>query len=478
MTDHPNILFINTDQHTLDAISAYGNSNLETPGIDRLQRNGVSFMRSYCTDPVCAPARASWATGLYTSETGTPFNRGSLHDHIPDIGQLLTAHGYEAYHCGKWHVDGREVTQSFKTLCFGERPIEAGGGELYDSASTHAVLDFLSSQDREQPFYLQIGYVNPHDICEYQHNFEEKLIPDPVAQGLLEPEQLPPLPRSFDYDKWETLVQMVTRRDDECLIHWPILRKTRGWSELQWRSLIWNYYRFVEKVDRQIALVLDALSASPFRDNTVIIFSSDHGEACGQHQMFQKSTLYEECIRVPFIVACLGDGSGLVKGSLDRQHMLSGVDLFATVCDYARIKMPEGVHGRSVRSLAEGQEVPWRDYAYVEANYWGRAIVTHQYKYITEYVPKDEEDFVAPGPDSASLGREQLFDLDVDPWETRNLAQMPGLESVLHGLREHLRWHEAQLSRIALKPGRPQELVNQWGIRLRERWKNERSNCP
>ena len=89
MNERPNILFINTDQHSWDAISAYGNPYLRTPNIDELHRNGTSFRRSFCTDPVCAAARSSWATGLYTSETGVPFNGGSLHPEIPDLGQLL-----------------------------------------------------------------------------------------------------------------------------------------------------------------------------------------------------------------------------------------------------------------------------------------------------------------------------------------------------------------------------------------------------
>ena len=90
MRKRPNILFINTDQHSWDALSAYGNPYLHTPNIDGLHRNGTSFRQSFCTDPVCAAARSSWATGLYTSETGVPFNGGSLHPEIPDLGQILS----------------------------------------------------------------------------------------------------------------------------------------------------------------------------------------------------------------------------------------------------------------------------------------------------------------------------------------------------------------------------------------------------
>ena len=185
MNKRPNILFINTDQQSWNAVSAYGNPYIHTPNIDRLHRNGTSFMHSYCSDPVCAAARSSWATGLYTSETGVPFNGGHLHEEIPDIGQILNANGYMAFHCGKWHVPGRNVRDSFHTLYYGRRDIGAGGGEYYDSASTHAVVDFLTTYDGSAPFYLQIGYVNPHDVCEYLHNHEEKCIPNPLQQGIV-----------------------------------------------------------------------------------------------------------------------------------------------------------------------------------------------------------------------------------------------------------------------------------------------------
>ena len=423
MSARPNILFINTDQQTWDALSAYGNRWLNTPHLDRLVASGTSFMRSYCTDPVCAPARTSWATGRYTSEAGVPFNGGNLHDDIPDLGQLLRAGGYGAFHAGKWHVEGRDVTGSFDNLYYGARRIGASTGEFYDPAITHAALQFLTTYDGARPFYLQLGFVNPHDICQHGHNYEEKEIPDPVAQGILREEELPPLPDNFDFDPREPLQHRVIRRDDDCLIHWKILRKARHFSALDWRYFAWSLYRFVEKVDAEIGLVLDALAASPFRDDTVVIFTADHGEAAGQHQMFQKFTLYEESVRTPLVVASLGDRLPVEQGRrLD--HLVTGVDLPATVCDYAGIPAPPRCLGRSLRPLVEGRDAPWRDAVQIESNYWGRALVTASHKYVTEYRPKQVEDYVPPGPDSAEHGLEQLFDLQADPGETLSLIHI------------------------------------------------------
>ena len=470
MSERPNLLFINTDQHAWDAIAAYGNPDLRTPSIDALHRNGTSFRRSFCTDPVCAAARSSWATGLYTSETGVPFNGGRLHPEIPDIGGWLTAGGYNVFHCGKWHVPGRDVRASFQTLYYGARDIGAGGAAYYDSASTHAVADFLTTYDSETPFYLQIGYVNPHDVCEYLHNHEEKRIPNPLEQGILSEEMLPPLPDNFHYDERETVLHRVCRRVDDALIHAPILKGLREWDEFQWRYLRWNYYRFVEKVDAEIGRVLALLRATGRHENTLIVFSADHGEACGSHQLFQKFALYEESVRVPFIVACLGEGVPVEKDRFDDTHFVSGVDIFATLCDYAGVDTPARGHGLSVRPLVEGRAAPWRDHAYIESNYWGRAVVTDRYKYVTEYKPKRVEDFCPPGPDAGLLGCEQLFDRDADPGETENLAADPAYADAVATCRETLLTEEAGLYRQPLRGSSPTRTVMHWGDRLRRYW--------
>lgn len=474
MAKRPNILFINTDQHSWDALSAHGNPYLHTPHIDELYQNGTSFRRSFCTDPVCAAARSSWATGLYTSETGVPFNGGHLHPEIPDLGQLLNTNGYKAFHCGKWHVPGRDVRESFQTLYYGKRDIGAGGAAYYDSASTHAVADFLATYDSNEPFYLQIGYVDPHDVCEYLHNHEEKRIPNPLEQGLVSEDVLPPLPKNFDYDEQETVLHKVCRRVDDALIHAAILKGVRNWDELQWRYLRWNYYRFIEKVDAEIGRVLTLLRATDLHENTLIIFSADHGEACGSHQMFQKFTLYEESVRVPFIVACLGNGVPIEKGRCDETHFVSGVDLFPTVCDYADIDAPERVQGMSVRPIVEGKNVPWRDYVYIESNYWGRAVITEQYKYVTEYKPKAVEDFSPPGPDVEQLGLAQLFDRQNDPRETENLAEDTTYSETLKACRDKLIEQETKLHRQQIVHPSPKRVISNWGERLRAYWEHGR----
>ncbi|MHC4250629.1 MAG: sulfatase family protein [Planctomycetota bacterium] len=473
--DRPNIIFINTDQHSWNAVSAYGNTWVKTPNIDRLHRSGISFMRSYCTDPVCAPARASWMTGRYTSEIGVPFNGGSLHGDIPDLGELLKAADYGAYHCGKWHVDGRSVDRGFRNIYLGRRRIGAGGGEFYDPASTHAAMDFLARYDEREPFYLQVGYVNPHDVCEYLHNHEYKELPGPLAQGMVAEEDLPPLPPNFASRPDETRVQQVFRRGEKPLIHSAILNGVRYWDELQWRFMAWNYYRYIEKADHEIGLLLNTLGQTRFRDNTLIIFSVDHGEAAGCHGMFQKFTLYEESVRVPFIVAQLGGSLDVPRGRFDREHLVSGVDLLPTVCDYAGVNVPGDVRGLSVRPLVEGggvegRDTEWREHVYIQSNYWGRAVVTDRHKYVTEYRPREREDFVPMGPEPGMLGGEQIFDLETDPWETQNLSREPRLRGTLTDCRERMFAVESALDNRAIEAEHARKTILRWNGRLREAW--------
>jgi hypothetical protein len=158
----PNILFISTDQHRGDALSACVSPRVRTPSLDALHGRGVSFMRSCSPAPVCAP----------------------VHDSIPDLGQILTANGYAALHAGKWHVDGRPMEKSFRNIHCGGRRIQASAGEVYDPAITHSAISFLGSYRGHEPFFLAVEYVNPHDICEYIHYHETKSLPGPVGLGI------------------------------------------------------------------------------------------------------------------------------------------------------------------------------------------------------------------------------------------------------------------------------------------------------
>lgn len=419
MSSRPNILLLSVDELTYTALSCMGNPWLNTPHMDSLFEKGVAFERSYSTNPVCSPARSSWATGCYTSEIGSNMNFCQIDSGVPDIGQLMEAGGYYAAHAGKWHVEGRDPRESFHCLYYGNDEMWAYGAEIFDCATTHAAISFLQDYREEKPFYLQLGYVNPHDMCEYLHNYEFKKIPDLSHYHFIG--QLPPLPENFGTMPNETSVLKAFRRKDDCLIHQDLLKAVSKWSEEEWRYFIWNYYRYTEKVDVEIGKVLTALGSSCFCDDTVIVFTVDHGESLGEHSMFQKFTLYEESIHVPLVIADCS-GNYIKSPGSQSSALVSGIDVFGTICDYAGLT--NHTKARSVRRIVEGAEQELRSYVYVENNYWGRAVIGLRYKLVFDYIPGQTFDYLPPRMKTHKIGDMQLFDLAADPHETKDLSNI------------------------------------------------------
>jgi arylsulfatase A-like enzyme len=183
----------------------------------------------------------------------------------------------------------------------------------------------------------------------------------------------------------------------------------QNWTEQQWREYLWVYYRLCEISDGEAGRVLAALDQAGLASNTVIVFTSDHGEMMGSHGMITKQKLYEESAAVPLIVAPPGG-----KASVDKQHLVSGLDILPTLLDYAGIATPKSLEGKSLRPLVEGKEVPWRDFVVSEVNVSmeARMVRTARYKYIVFALGED---------------REQFFDMENDPGELKNLIADPAL---------------------------------------------------
>jgi arylsulfatase A-like enzyme len=232
----PNILFIHVDQMHFQAMSAYGNPYVKTPAMDRMAADGYSFMASYSAMPQCCPARASWYTGRMSSEHGVPTNGSPILPNIPDLGQWLRKHtDYECVYAGKWHVTGRDVAKSFRYI-YG-----SGRGEYSDAAIARACMGFLENHKDDKPFFLNAGFMNPHDCCytaganggQGKFHFAKEI-----------EDQLPPLPKNF------------IKTDNARVSHW---------SDRDWRYYIYIYYRWVEMVDAEIGRLYNALMI-----NTVI----------------------------------------------------------------------------------------------------------------------------------------------------------------------------------------------------------------
>jgi choline-sulfatase len=346
-------------------------------------------------------------TGRMTSETGVITNNLPIRSDIPNIGQWLGERGYETVYAGKWHIP---ASYTSKIPGFRVIPTGIGGqGNIGDSAVSRACQGYLRNRRSSEPFLLVASFLQPHDICQYVSMHRNA--PDNIPySGLVD--QLPELPENFDYDPHEPQKLRNFNRP--------------SWSEQQWRYYIWSYYRHVEMVDAEIGRVLQELDDSGQTENTVIIFTSDHGEGLGHHHMVVKNYLYEEAEKVPLILSCPGR---ILEGVQDRTHLVSGLDIVPTICDYAEVRQPQRMLGRSLRPLLEGKSAEWHELVAAEVQKTGRMIRTQDYKYITYYGDPVE----------------QLFDMENDPGETKNLAAESEYAAILEDHRKLLKEWEAQL---------------------------------
>ncbi|MFO7933446.1 MAG: sulfatase-like hydrolase/transferase [Bacteroidales bacterium] len=433
----PNILYIFTDQQTMNTMSCMGNPYVHTPHMDRLAEEGVMFMNSYCTSPVCGPSRSSMLTGCMPHETGRNINDNTTipDPDLPNMGKLFRAAGYETKWAGKWHMPEsypirKHRHQTFEVPGFDLIPFYEyedpqapwGYGKDTDGPLADAVIEYLKV-DHEQPFLLVVSPHNPHDICFIVDRWDAY---GSFMDGI-PMDSLPPLPDNFEVIENEPDMIRVCR---EKTIYNGAVRLARDFDELRWRNYIYNYYRLTEMVDAEIGRILQALDENGLTENTLIVFSSDHGDGNGSHQWVQKVCSYEESTSVPFIVSWRNVTPGGVK---DKTHIVSGIDILPTLCDYAGIPIPHRITGMSVKPIIDDPDTEWRKFAVTELQPFNRfpdikarSIRTLQYKYTLF---------------SHGEKYEQMFDMQNDPGEMNDLASDPGYQDVLEEHRELLnRW--------------------------------------
>lgn len=421
----PNVLIILTDQHTNDAISYLGNPNLHTPAMDALAQGGVFFTESYCTSPVCGPARSSLITGRMPHETGVVWNSTTIAPAYSTIGELFQREGYRTAWAGKWHLPEGYPAQSnmdsvrgFRVLPFQSLEASWDTGQATDAPVADAVVDYLNTYQQEKPFLLAVSLHNPHDICYVPRR------PDDYAKADQLDEPLPPLPPNYEVAAAEPEFLQEKRRMDH---YGDELLLTQDYSKEDWQAYLYHYYRFTEMVDQEIGKILEALRANGLEENTIIVLTSEHGDGGGAHRWAAKLSLYEEAATVPFIIRWKGH---IPEGVIDRVQLISGMDLTPTLCDYAGVENPPAFTGQSIRPVLENPQATLREHLVVEladdkedTTRHARMIRDRRYKYNLY---------------SQGQRNEQLFDLWKDPGETQNLAEEPNYQTIKSALRQAL----------------------------------------
>jgi arylsulfatase A-like enzyme len=459
MTDQHDILLLLTDQERYD-VSAPDGPAVETPSMDRLQREGVRFDSAYTPIGICSSARASLLTGLY------PHNHGMLNNcHEPDairrnlsrehdtFGELLADAGYENSYAGKWHVgrDQRPEDFGFTTLAREgptagtdgfreyqrergvhpdeielEDPIyaEYGDDDLLVSAKTpvpeEATLTYylaevtierlegLASGDR--PFFHRTDFPGPH------HPY---VVPEPYAS-------------MYDPDEIERWGNYAENFDGKPYVHEQHV-SYRGVEDFDWETwarAISNYFGFVTFVDRQIGRILDAMDRLGLADDTVVVHSADHGDFTGSHRQFNKGPMmYEEVYHVPMMVRwpSVVEG-GRTVGEFVRLH-----DLMPTFCELGGVEPPANLDARSLVTLLEGDAPDdWPESLFAEYHgeefglYSQRMVRKGEYKLVYNAFDIDE-----------------LYDLAADPDELQNLVDHPEHRETYRDMKAELgEWME------------------------------------
>lgn len=456
-----NVLFVMTDEQHYASLSVTGNRYIQTPNLDRLAREGALFENATCVTPYCSPSRASILTGLYPHRHGILLNvtpgrneqRPLPFDAFPNTEMLLHSRGYATRHRGKWHLGdkgdfpcyeswgyaskapsdyGRLLEERLPAAPFAAdkdpgrylgRPVVkipairdawrlfndgtnnvgyiATIGRtvvppdlLPESQITRQALDLLEAHAKV-PFAITVSWSPPHDLW---------VIPEPYYSMV--DRATVALPGSTDLPAWDR--KGASRR----------LGELAGTDGIREYAAI--YHGMVKYIDDQLGLLLRRLDNLDLAENTLVVFTSDHGDMVGAHGCIGKSitSFYDDLVRIPLLLRLPGR---IRPGTVVKQPV-SQVDVMPTLLDYLGLPVPPSLHGRSLRPLLEGQTIPWRDYAFCQRGDRLRMLRTSRYKYT----------FALRPPVLA------LYDLQADPHEDRNLAAEPAHADTVRTLHARL----------------------------------------
>ncbi len=444
MTNHrPNILFLCSDQHQAAASGCYGHAEVQTPNIDRIAESGIRFTRAYCQSPVCVPARGSIITAQYPHTHGARL----LHDALPadarTIAHHFAEHGYQTGAIGKMHFvdetqkygfDYRlEMADFRKTLTDADwralRRDQGDGGGMSGRPSTLSARYFQDAYYADQtvrylqkkrmphkPFILWSSYFMPHT-------------------------PLVPMQEYFDRYKPETLT--LPKRSANALetgFEGHLIRaKQRGWyaqSDEELGRALAGYYGNISQMDACIGTVLNALRDLGLDQNTIIVYTSDHGEMAGAHRMWTKHNMYEQSVRVPLIVRLpenvAADTSRACTERSECNHLIEHVDIYPTLAELCNLPIPENIHGRSFAPLLCNRAYQPRECVYAEYDFC-RTVFTRDNRYVGKppilMVRTDRWKL-----NYLSWERSELFDLQNDPHEFRNVIDDPAHASIVREL--------------------------------------------
>ena len=428
MTDRPNILFLFSDQHTRKIAGCYGDPVVDTPNLNRLAASGIAFDNAYTASPLCVPARMALLTGRYPYAQQCWTNSDALASDAPTFAHALGRAGYEVTLIGRLHAVGPDQLHGYSRREVGDHSTNWIGG----TAHSLGVLDRTNEPFRvsvEQAGAGQSAYqLKDRDVTASAIDYLEELAsrrkqgetrPFAMTVGLMLPHQ-PYVAREEDFARYAGKVDTPTFGPPGPAQEHPYLR---GWREFTGTDHVapeetararTAYYGLVTEVDEYIGKILDALEKHGLHENTLIIYTSDHGDQLGERGLWWKQAFYEESIGIPLIMS----HPTLLPQSERRAQVVNLIDLAPTMISVAEADPLPFAQSRSLWSVARDGSTPWLDETFAEYCTDGMSRWT-----LPESV---RQRMVRSGPWKLTYydgARPQLFNLEADPGEQDDLAE-------------------------------------------------------
>ncbi|OPX21481.1 MAG: hypothetical protein B1H02_07555 [Candidatus Latescibacteria bacterium 4484_107] len=487
----PNILFIFTDEQRQDTMRVYGNRKIKTPNLDKLARESVVFTQAYVTQPVCTPSRSSILTGLYPHTNGCIENNIPLKKEIPTIAEMMQGEDYVKGYFGKWHLGDEEIPQhgferqwvsieehyknhytreDYKTVKASYRLFLEKHGFMPDAENSgypvfsrgfaarlpekYSKPAFLAGEvcqfireHRDQPFLIYLNFLEPHMPFFGAYD------------GMYNPEDIE-LPKNFD----------ALPGPDSPIRHRYMVQYYRdhGWrdrddahgtlkTEWEWRYLISRYWGLVSLVDACVGKILANLSELGLEENTVVVYTSDHGDMMGSHRLAAKQVMYEEAAKVPLLIKI----PWLKNPSQFVEHPVSQIDLVPTMLDMLDMSAPSQLQGKSWHACLRGDK-PWdKEPVFLEWN--GRNgdlwLNGPDYGFPEDKLQKATGARIRTviTPDGwklnvSEIGEHELFNLKEDPLETRNLYHEKQHHKIIQTLSDYIKqWQQETGDEVKLE---------------------------
>ena len=481
----PNIIYIMTDDHAYQALSAYNSDLIHTPNLDRIAENGMRFTQSFVTNSISAPSRATLLTGQYSHENGIIDNAKEFDGSQMTFPKLLQDTGYQTAMIGKWHLKSEPTGFDYWKVLPGQGSyynpdfIEMGR-EIRDTGYvtdliTDEVINWIGeAKGKEEPFCVLYHHKAPHRAWwpgpDHLNTYDDKQFPEPETlfdnykgrkaaeaalmeidsnmylssdlkvkpQHVKEAGMYPDANNPNRYGAYQGSLERMTEEQKEA---WNEAYKDRqqeflefdnrqGKDFVRWKyqQYMEDYLRCVASVDDNVGRLLDYLEANDMKENTIIVYTSDQGFYLGEHGWFDKRFMYEESLRMPLLVQYPKE---VEAGSVNDDIVLN-LDFAPTFLDYAGVEVPEQMQGRSLRPVLQGDTPDnWREsmyYHYYEYPAWHATkrhygIRTDRYKLIHFYYDIDEWEF---------------YDLEQDTNELNNEIDNPKYEETIKKLKKRM----------------------------------------